>query len=117
VSARLLISEYERNSVSANKKQALIKTVLGEEQSFLSGMEAVVFQFDSEANEKVVLLSRIEYALLIISLLVILAEIIFIFRPTAINVNITINKLLQSEKDSKKCPMNPRLVYLTREII
>ena len=114
-SARLLVSEYKKGSVDANKKQALIKTVLDEEQAFLNGMEAVVFQFDLEANEKVFLLSRLEYALLIISLLVILAEIVFIFRPTAINVNLTINKLLQSEKDSQKMSNEIRDLYLSLE--
>ncbi|MBI1770385.1 MAG: type IV pili methyl-accepting chemotaxis transducer N-terminal domain-containing protein [Bacteroidetes bacterium] len=114
--AHLFISTFGENSSSASEKlPSLMKTLLEEEQFFLKGMEAVVFQIDSEAKEKISLLSRLEYALLFISLLVILAEIIFIFYPTALNVNITINRLLQSEKDSQKMSNEIRDLYASLE--
>jgi two-component system sensor histidine kinase DegS len=115
-SVRSLLSAFEKDPAPSEAEvQRLLKKVLEEEQPFLRGMEAVVSQFDSEAKEKVTLLSRLEYALLFISLLVILAEIIFIFSPTAHNVNTTIDKLLQSEKDSKKMSNEIRDLYVSLE--
>jgi len=111
---RALLAQFDSGTNPVDATLPL-KTILAEEQSFLNGMEAVVFQFDSEAKERVALLSRIEYALLIVSLLVILAEIIFIFRPTAINVNLTVNKLLQSKKDSQKMSNEIRDLYVSLE--
>jgi two-component system sensor histidine kinase DegS len=114
--ANTIIAAYSKNfSSSPASIDPFVKTILDEERSFLKGMEAVVFQVDLEAKEKVTLLSRLEYALLIISLLVILAEIVFIFRPTALNVNIAINKLLQSEKDSQKMSNEIRDLYASLE--
>jgi signal transduction histidine kinase len=114
-SARAIVSLLEENQLTNEKLKPLLKTILDEEQPFLTGMEAVVFQLDAEAKGKVTLLSRLEYSLLIVSLLVILAEIIFIFRPTAANVNFTINKLLQSEKDSQKMSNEIRDLYASLE--
>ena len=115
-SAQAITALFEENlSPSDEKIKPLLKTILDEEQPFLNGMEAVVFQLDAEAKGKVTLLSRLEYSLLIISLFAILAEIIFIFRPTAANVNFTINRLLQSEKNSQKMSNEIRDLYASLE--
>ena len=115
-SVQTIVSVYEETASPAEGKlQRLLQTILDEEQPFLKDMEAIVFQLDAEAKEKVTLLSRLEYTLLAVSLLVILAEIIFIFRPTATNVNITINKLLQSEKNSQKLSNEIRDLYASLE--
>jgi len=114
-SARAIVWLLEENQSPNEKLKPLLKTILDEEQPFLKGMEALVFQLDAEAKGKVTLLSRLEYSLLIVSLLVILAEIIFIFRPTAANVNFTINKLLQSEKNSQKLSNEIRDLYASLE--
>src|SRR5262249_16148150 len=67
-SARAIASLFERNqSSNADKLKPLLNTILEEEQPFLNGMEAVVFQLDAEAKGKVTLLSRLEYSLLIVS--------------------------------------------------
>lgn len=115
-SARAIVSLVEENQPPNDDKfKPLLKTILNEEQLFLKSMEAIVFQLDTEAKEKVTLLSRLEYSLLIVSLLVIIAEILFIFRPTAKNVNFTINKLLQSEKNSQKMSNEIRDLYASLE--
>ncbi|HEV8515259.1 MAG TPA: ATP-binding protein [Cyclobacteriaceae bacterium] len=115
-SAQAIILLFEKNQSPNNEKlKPLLNTILNEEQPFLMGMEAIVYQLDSEAKGKVTLLSRLEYSLLVVSLLVILAEILFIFRPTAKNVNFTINKLLQSEKNSQKMSNEIRDLYASLE--
>jgi signal transduction histidine kinase len=65
-------------------------------------MDGIVFQYDDEAHEKVATLSRLEYILILISLIVILLEILFVFRPTTLQVNKTINQLILSEQNAKQ---------------
>jgi len=95
--------------------QPLVTDVLSAESSFLNGMEEVVLQYDKEARDKIAWLSNLEYSLLIISLLVIAIEIIFIFRPTTIHVNNVINKLIVSEKNSKRLANEIRMLYASLE--
>src|SRR5688572_15290802 len=79
-----------------------IQNILEHESRFLQGMEKIVFQYDQEAESKVSSLRTMEYIVLGISLLVIALEVVFIFRPTTIQVNNTITKLIQSEKNARK---------------
>ncbi|MFB9054339.1 type IV pili methyl-accepting chemotaxis transducer N-terminal domain-containing protein [Formosa undariae] len=65
---------------------------------FLSLMDTIVNQYDSEANEKVNLLSKWELFLMIFTLLLLVLEFLFIFKPTARMVKKTITRLLRSEK-------------------
>ena len=92
-----------------------VERVLRHERDFLSGMEQIVFQYDAEAHEKVTRLSRMEYFLLALSILVILLEIIFIFRPTTVQVNKTISKLVDSEKNAKKLSKEIGALYASLE--
>jgi signal transduction histidine kinase len=92
-----------------------VATVLANEADFLTGMEQIVFQYDAEAHEKVTYLSRMEYLLLGISLVVILLEIVFIFRPTTLHVNQTIGKLIDSEKNAKKLSKEIGALYASLE--
>lgn len=102
-------------SIPLAERQQEIETVLAEGPHFLAGMEAIVFQYDQEARAKVTWLSRLEYGLLFISLLVIVLEIFFIFRPTALHVNQTMNKLVASEKMSKQLANEIRDLYASLE--
>lgn len=92
-----------------------VAVVLANETGFLTGMERIVFQYDAEAHEKVTYLSRMEYLLLGISLVVILLEIMFIFRPTTLHVNQTIGKLIDSEKNAKKLSKEIGALYASLE--
>jgi len=92
-----------------------VETVLQHESDFLAGMEKIVFQYDAEAQAKVTRLSQMEYFLLALSILVILLEILFIFRPTTVHVNKTINKLIDSEKNAKKLSKEIGALYASLE--
>ncbi len=92
-----------------------MKTILDNETTFLSKMDQIVFQYDSEAKYKVATLSRLEYFLLGLSILVILLEILFVFRPTAIQVNRTVNQLIDSEKNAKKLSKEIGALYASLE--
>ncbi len=92
-----------------------VETVLQHEGDFLAGMEEIVYQYDAEAAAKVARLSYMEYLLLGVSIVVILLEIFFIFRPTTIHVNKTINKLIDSEKNAKKLSKEIGALYASLE--
>jgi two-component system sensor histidine kinase DegS len=95
--------------------RASVETVLQHEGDFLTGMEKIVYQYDAEAEAEVTRLSHMEYFLLAVSILVILGEILFIFRPTTIHVNKTISKLIDSEKNAKKLSKEIGALYASLE--
>lgn len=85
--------------------EQLIATVLECESDYLSGMNDIVFQYDREAAERVQSLRVIESVLLAFTLLVLLAEGLLIFRPTATKIRTTMaalqhtsSQLLQAKK-------------------
>lgn len=92
-----------------------IDIILKHEEAFLAGMEKIVFQYDEEAKSKVYSLRTMEYVVLAVSLLVIALELIFIFRPTSVQVNKTINKLVQSEKNARKLSREIGALYASLE--
>jgi two-component system sensor histidine kinase DegS len=81
------------------------------EPSFLRGMDAIVFQYDEEARQRVNSLSRIEYILLSISLGIILLEYIFIFRPIARSIRKSMVELKRSEESSKSMAADMSKLY------
>lgn len=95
--------------------QPHINKVLSNESDFLAGMDKIVQQYATEANRKVTTLSRLEYLLLIVSLLVIAAEVMYIFRPTAVHVARTVKKLRTSEKNARKLLKEVGALYSSLE--
>lgn len=85
--------------------------IIANESSFLTGMDAIVFQYDHEAQQKVKALRRTEVLLFIISLSIIILELLFIFRPLANSVKATVQELMESEKASKKMASELSLLY------
>lgn len=90
-------------------------SLLENEYLFLQKMDQIVFQYDYEAKEKVATLSRLEYILLGVSIIVIFLEIVFVFRPTTIQVNKTMNQLISSEKNAKKLSKEIGVLYASLE--
>ena len=110
------IIELKRSNVKdTTALNEAIHTVLSNETIFLTKMDQIVFQFDDEAKAKVATLSRLEYVLLAISVLVILLEILFVFRPTTVQVNRTMNQLIASEKNAKKLSKEIGALYASLE--
>jgi two-component system, NarL family, sensor histidine kinase DegS len=105
----------KKPSISYDSLMPNIKGVIDHESNFLSGMENIVLQYTNEAQGKVSYLSTMEYIVLTISLLVIAVEIIFIFRPTAAQVNTTVNKLIDSENNAKKLSKEIGELYTSLE--
>lgn len=110
------ILDYKRgiHSDSAALQNA-VRYLLENEYLFLRKMDQIVFQFDHEAKAKVATLSRLEYILLAVSIIVILLEIFFVFRPTTVQVNKTMNQLIASEKNAKKLSKEIGVLYASLE--
>ncbi|HEY3403174.1 MAG TPA: type IV pili methyl-accepting chemotaxis transducer N-terminal domain-containing protein [Ohtaekwangia sp.] len=92
-----------------------IDSILRHQDAFLTGMNKIVFQYDAEARHKVSTLSKLEYVLLFLSIFVILLEIFFVFRPTTLQVNRTVNQLIASEKNAKKLSKEIGALYTSLE--
>ncbi|MEX2234515.1 MAG: ATP-binding protein [Cyclobacteriaceae bacterium] len=115
-SALGIISALEADPVAPySLLKSDIENILEHENAFLQGMEKIVFQYDQEAQTKVSSLKAMEYIVLAISLLVIGLEVVFIFRPTTIQVNNTITKLIQSEKNARKLSKEIGALYASLE--
>lgn len=82
--------------------KSLVETIIANEAAFVQGMDRIVMLYDAEALAKVKRLSRLEYILLGIALVVIALEIVLIFRPTTRQVNRTIHQLINSEQNARQ---------------
>lgn len=81
----------------AEKRDAL-QVILRDEFPFLQQMNDIVFQFDTESFDQVKQLERIEWLLTIATLLTLLIEGLFIFRPVVNHTRHVIRRLARSEK-------------------
>ncbi|HZB13971.1 MAG TPA: ATP-binding protein [Chryseolinea sp.] len=110
------IIEYKKGNLSDTiDLRNTLTTLLDNEAIFLKKMDKIVFQYDAEAREKVSTLSKLEYVLIFISIVVILLEIVFVFRPTTVQVNKTVNQLITSEKNAKQLSKEIGALYTSLE--
>jgi two-component system, NarL family, sensor histidine kinase DegS len=101
-----------RDTVDLN---TAMRALLDNETVFLEKMDRIVFQFDQEAREKISVLAKLEYFLLAITIIIIALEIAFVFRPTTVQVNKTIDQLMSSEKNAKKLSKEIGALYASLE--
>ncbi|WP_420149366.1 ATP-binding protein [Spirosoma sp.] len=90
--------QISRSDVPLIEKQEVLKTILRDELPFVQQMNDIVFQFDTESFERVKTLERIEWLLAAATLLTLLIEGIFIFRPVVNYTQHIIRRLDRSEK-------------------
>lgn len=93
---------HKKQGIKEKENQILVQTILKNQGAFLEKMNEIVGQYDKEALEKVTLQSKTEYAILLFTMLVLLLEFIFIFKPTNNKVEQLIFNLLNSEKKALK---------------
>lgn len=100
-------------SPPAERKKAL-QVVLQNKLSFLQQMNDIVFQFDTESVERVRTLERIEWLLTACTLLTLLIEGLFIFRPVVNHTKAVISRLARSEQSLQRT--NQRLEITNHEL-
>jgi len=111
------------NTFLANKKEnkneheniKLVQTLLANETIFLSEMNQIVSEYDTEALEKVTLQRKTEYIILAFTLFVLLLEFVFIFKPTTKKIEVLISNLLSSEKKALKLAQNTEIISEAKE--
>jgi signal transduction histidine kinase len=82
---------------SAEARQKGLQAILENEPRFLDKMDKIVFQFDRESFERLENLERIEWILDIMTILVLLAEGLLIFRPVVNTTRRVVRMLADSE--------------------
>lgn len=92
-----------------------IPVIKEKEGAFLLQMDDIVNQYDVEANKKVDWLFQLEFVLMVITLLILLAEFLFIFWPTAKSIRATLTKLISAEKLAKKMAFDADQLSMARE--
>lgn len=96
-----MIRKVENGVVDNDQLCNQLDVLLSNEKFFLKGMDAIVFQMDKEASERVSRLKGLEFILLLISLGILFFELVFIFRPIAIYIRRIVANLVISEKEEK----------------
>jgi two-component system, NarL family, sensor histidine kinase DegS len=107
--------ENKKLGIKENENQKLVQIILENQGVFLDKMNQIVGQYDKEALEKVQLQSKTEYAILAFTMLVLLLEFIFIFRPTNEKVEALISKLLSSERKALKLAHDTEIISEAKE--
>ncbi|MFV8324795.1 ATP-binding protein [Flavobacterium sp. ZS1P14] len=115
VDATSLFLENKKRNTKEPENQKLVQAILENQVVFLSKMNQIVDEYDKEALEKVRLQSKTEYAILAFTLLVLLLEFLFIFKPTNQKVEKLISKLLSSEKKALKLAYNTEIISEIKE--
>jgi hypothetical protein len=85
-----------------------IRTILAAQSGFLVGMNDIVSQYQHEAEEHVAGLRTIEFTLLGLTLLVLLLEGLFIFRPAVRHLRQTIADLLRANERTARAEITRR---------
>ncbi|MEH6656377.1 type IV pili methyl-accepting chemotaxis transducer N-terminal domain-containing protein [Leeuwenhoekiella marinoflava] len=90
------------NSSSIGEGEFALETIQANEGSFLKLMDRIVNQYETEAEAKIERLRTLETLLVSLTLLILLAEFIFIFWPTAKAVRTGMLELITAERKARK---------------
>ena len=108
------LSDREKQVSSAVSKQE-VQTILDNVALFVTKMNIIVSQYEYEALEKVTKQRNIEYGILSFTLLILLLEFFFIFKPTNKKIEVLISKLLSSERRAIKLARDTEAISVIKE--
>ncbi|MEM9721782.1 MAG: ATP-binding protein [Bacteroidota bacterium] len=97
------------------RKHALIQTILFHEPNFLFGMNAIVKQYEIEANQKLARLRFIEAMLGILTIVILLCEVIWIFRPAFLRIRSQRDQLRTMNADLEQAQEEARKAAKAKE--
>jgi len=111
-----------KEDTDSEAKQNALKLILNNEPVFLSKMDEIVFQFDKESYARLQNLEKIEWILDIMTIVVLLAEGLLIFRPVVNTTRRAIRMLRDSEQallrsNNELEKSNAELIKAQKEII
>ncbi len=96
---QLLVAKVSDNGITESLERD-VAVLLANERPFLRLMDTIVNEYDKRSKEQLQNLKQKEYLLLAFSLLLLLLEMLFIFRPLSIQIRNTITNLMQSRLKS-----------------
>lgn len=97
-----------------------LEIILANEKNFLAGMDQIVYTYDQEAESRVAGLKQVERGLLFITLIVLLFEGLFIFRPAVSQIQRMVTRLrenaeaLELAKDSAEAANQEKTRFLAK---
>lgn len=106
-------------SASSGRKGDLA-ALLDREAVYLAGMDEIVSHYERESHERVARLLRLERVLLVLTLIVLLAEGVFVFRPAARQIAASISALrsagekLRVAKDAAESASRVKTEFLAK---
>ncbi|WKX77898.1 PAS domain-containing sensor histidine kinase [Zobellia laminariae] len=113
--AETIITSYHNNSLTEANLEQNVAVVLQNENRFLQLMDDIVNQYDERSKTKLKNLKQKEYILLCISLLILLLEIVFIFKPLSLQIRKTIGNLMQNQVNSDARAKEVQQLYSEKE--
>jgi len=103
--AKNLLAQLDQQPASSSQHpnvSSFVDTILAQEAPFLVGMDQIVSQYQREAEGHVTSLRNTELLLLCITLIVLLVEGSFVFRPTARKLQETIADIVALQQEIAK---------------
>ncbi|WP_299437247.1 type IV pili methyl-accepting chemotaxis transducer N-terminal domain-containing protein [uncultured Aquimarina sp.] len=101
-----ILALVKNDSVNHEALQPYLDNVIFNEPLFLKQMDAIVFRYEKDAQEKISRLKKIEYSLFGLIILILIFEFFLLFRPVALSIKKTISNLLISQKDATDMASN-----------
>ncbi|OYX84043.1 MAG: histidine kinase [Flavobacteriales bacterium 32-34-25] len=98
-----------------SENQEKVQIILDNVVEFVTKMNRIVGQYEYEALEKVTRQRNIEYGILSFTLLVLLLEFLYIFKPTNKKIELLISKLLVSERRAIKLARDTEAISIIKE--
>ncbi len=97
-----ILNLVKTDTINQKRLRPHIDAIILNEPLFLRQMDAIVFQYDKEAKQKVSSLKRIEYILFGLIILILIFEFLLLFRPVALSIKKTISNLLSSQQKAEE---------------
>ncbi|GAA4278445.1 ATP-binding protein [Aquimarina mytili] len=91
-----------KDSIDHQQLKPHLEAVILNEPFFLKQMDAIVFQYEKEAQQKVASLKKIELLLFCLIILILIFEFLLLFRPVALSIKKTISNLLVAQEKAEQ---------------
>jgi PAS domain S-box-containing protein len=95
--ASVISFESRQTPRDSIKIEEALRRVIDNEKIFLEHMNKIVYQYDHEARAKVQFLKKVELVLFILTILILIAEGFFIFKPVSKKIKAVISELIDAE--------------------
>jgi two-component system, NarL family, sensor histidine kinase DegS len=115
INATKLFLENKKKLSNPQENQKLVRKILTNETVFLAKMNQIVAQYEAEALQKVTLQRTTEYGIFGFTLLVLLLEFLFIFKPTNERIENLISTLFSSEKKALQLAKDTKILSEIKE--